>query len=73
MAAEKEQGAGPSEGRFGKTGDDACGCGGNPGPVPLSQGKCICPKCNRTEPLKQGVPCFKTQCPGCGTPMIYLG
>ena len=31
---------------------------------------CICPNCRREKPHTRGVPCNKTICPDCGTPMI---
>jgi electron transport complex protein RnfB len=30
---------------------------------------CICPRCGALLPHRPGVPCFKTACPGCGSPM----
>ena len=37
------------------------GFGAGPG------GECICPKCGRTMPHQQGVPCNQVACPSCGT------
>ena len=33
-------------------------------------GNCVCPRCGEKIPHKQGVPCFNTPCPKCGTWMI---
>jgi len=32
-------------------------------------GNCVCPKCGKTAPHQQGVPCFNMKCPSCGTAM----
>jgi predicted Fe-Mo cluster-binding NifX family protein len=48
-----EQGKGGTEGRS----------GAGPG------GRCVCPKCGRTEPHQRGVPCTQIQCPQCGANM----
>ena len=31
--------------------------------------ECICPECHNVEMHQPSVPCFKTKCPKCGTPM----
>ncbi|MFZ2055481.1 MAG: 4Fe-4S binding protein [Candidatus Aminicenantales bacterium] len=35
----------------------------------LAAENCICPRCGAVLPHRPGVPCFKTACPGCGSPM----
>ena len=30
---------------------------------------CICPRCGLIEPHQLGIPCFRTKCPRCGSPM----
>ncbi len=35
----------------------------------LSPENCVCPKCGYKEPHIRGQPCFKKQCPECGTAM----
>jgi hypothetical protein len=33
-------------------------------------GYCICPSCGERTSHKQGIPCFNTTCPKCGTRMV---
>jgi len=40
--------------------------GRGPGGPPTN---CICPKCGFIMPHQQGIPCFQTKCPRCGSPM----
>lgn len=60
----KGQGAGTGMGLGGgggrgRGGDFAAGPGGT----------CVCPKCGEKTTHKLGVPCYKQQCPKCGTAM----
>lgn len=32
-----------------------------------SSSNCICPKCKFIVPYKQGIACYKTKCPRCGS------
>ncbi len=50
------RGQGQGRGRMG-------GIGAGPG------GNCVCPKCGRTMPHQQGVPCMQIMCPNCNVPM----
>lgn len=59
-------GAGPGTGRGmgqgqgrGRMGGFGLGAGGN----------CVCPKCGKTVPHQQGIPCAQAKCPGCGAAM----
>jgi len=60
-------GAGPGTGRGmggggqgrGRMGGFGLGLGGN----------CVCPKCGKTFPHQQGMPCTQMQCPACGAAM----
>jgi predicted DNA-binding protein (UPF0251 family) len=36
-------------------------------------GHCICPKCDKRIPHKQGIPCQEEQCPDCGRKMMREG
>jgi len=31
---------------------------------------CICPHCRLTVPHRRGIPCYRTPCPRCGSPMV---
>lgn len=51
-------GMGKGQGR-GRMGGFTMGPGGN----------CVCPKCGKTVPHQQGVPCSQIKCPNCGAAM----
>ncbi|MHC1625039.1 MAG: hypothetical protein ACXQS2_03490 [Methermicoccaceae archaeon] len=36
-------------------------------------GNCVCPKCGYTVLHQRGVPCYKMECPQCGTMMTREG
>jgi hypothetical protein len=38
-----------------------------------SGGHCVCPKCDRRVPHKDGVPCRYEHCPSCGAKMLREG
>ena len=38
----------------------------------LNKPQPICPKCQATAPHVRGTPCFKINCPKCGTAMIHM-
>lgn len=52
-------GRGMGAGGRGRMGGVGLGAGGN----------CICPRCGKTVPHQQGVPCTGLKCPACGSPM----
>jgi len=52
------RGMGQGQGR-GRMGGFAMGPGGN----------CVCPKCGKTVPHQQGLPCSQVKCPACGAAM----
>ncbi|HKL17130.1 MAG TPA: hypothetical protein VJ900_02110 [Patescibacteria group bacterium] len=33
-------------------------------------GTCVCPSCGKEVEHKRGIPCYKRECPKCGTKMI---
>lgn len=56
------RGRGSSSGGKGRMGGNKAGAG--PG------GKCVCPSCGKEITHKPGVPCYKEECPECGTRMV---
>lgn len=53
-----------------KGGENMNGRGRMPGGQGLGPGgRCICPKCNYTEPHGTGAPCNQRKCPKCGAIM----
>jgi len=36
-------------------------------------GFCLCPKCGKSTPHQQGVPCLNERCPDCGVALIREG
>ena len=38
-----------------------------------ARGRCVCPKCGRTEEHVPGVPCMQERCPDCGAAMLREG
>jgi len=70
-------GAGPGTGRgMGGAGIRSTGSGqvgqgrGRMGGFAMGPGgNCVCPKCGKTVPHQQGLPCTEVKCPGCGAAM----
>ena len=62
-------GAGPGTGR-GIGGNVGGGGRGRMGGFGLGAGgNCVCSRCGKTVPHRQGVPCVQVKCPGCGAAM----
>ncbi|MGD8439620.1 MAG: hypothetical protein PVG53_03730 [Holophagae bacterium] len=65
------QGRGSGQGRGGAQGGPGAGRGRGGGMG--AGGACLCPKCNRRFPHRQGVPCLDERCPECGSALIREG
>lgn len=65
-------GAGSGSGRGGGMGAGGGGRGQGGGGMGTG-GSCLCPKCGRSFPHHQGVPCLNERCEDCGVALIREG